>query len=112
MALEVLQFTAWEIVDQFARGDYDSIIQRCIKSRLTSNDLHKVISDYGGRLMSAPKGAYQKLDAVQVKDAAIPTWSVRVPLWTEDGRSDLTLELTIALGAGNPTVELDDLHVL
>jgi hypothetical protein len=72
-----------------------------------------VVRDYGRKLVSPPADAYNNLDAVQVKGAAVPTWSVRAPLWTEEqGRSDLTLELTIAVRLGAPSVELDELRVL
>jgi hypothetical protein len=101
------------MVDQLTRGDYESLVKRCAKSRLTDNDLRAIIRDYGRKLVSPPADAYQTLDAVPVKDAVVPTWSIRAPLWTEtEGRSDLTLELTVALGSGEPSVELDDLHVL
>lgn len=104
---------AREMVQLLARGGYESAVRRCVKSRLTSDDLHTVIRDYGRRLVSPPEDAYNKLDAVQVKGVTVPTWSVRVPLWTEEeGRSDLTLELTIALGSGVPSIEMDDLEVL
>jgi hypothetical protein len=80
---------------------------------LTSDDLRTAIRDYRRKLVPSPADAYDKFDAVQVKGAAVPTWSVGVSLWTEaEGRSDLTLELTIALGSGAPDIELDDLHVL
>jgi hypothetical protein len=101
------------MVDRLARGDYESAIRVCIKSRLTSDDLRILIRDYGRKLVSPPAEAYSKLDAIQVKDTSVPTWSVRAPLWTEEeGRSDLTLELTIALVSGVPDIELDDLRVL
>lgn len=112
MALEVLRSTVWEMVDLIARKDYESAVKRCMKSRLTSDDLRIVIHDYARTLMSPPVNAYDSLDAVEVKGAAVPTWSVRAPLWTEEeGRSDLTLELTIAVGPDAPSVELDDLRV-
>jgi hypothetical protein len=113
MSADNLRSIALEVVDLLVREDYDSLAQRCAKSRLTPSDLRAVIRDYGRKLASPPIDAYEGLDAVQVKGAAVPTWSVRVPLWTEEeGRSDLTLDLTIALGQGAAAVELDDLHVL
>jgi hypothetical protein len=113
MSLDALQSVARELVDKLALGDYELLVERCAKSNLTSDDVRKLIRDYGRRFVSPPDDAYKKLDAVQVKGAAVPTWSVRVPLWTEEeGRSDLTLELTIALRPDGPSFELDDLHVL
>jgi hypothetical protein len=113
MSVEVLRAIASEVAEQLVRGDFDRVVARCETSRLSSEDLASVIADYGKTLMPAPREAYDALDAVRVKGAAMPTWSVRIPLWTrEEGRSDLTVELTIVLGEGTPRIELDDLHVL
>ena len=113
MSLDVLRFTARKIVDQLAHGDIELLLSQCAKSRLTCEDLHRIIRNYGRNLVPPPSDDVETLDAIEVKGATLPTWSVRVPLWTkEEGRSDLTLELTIAVGTGNPIVELEDLHVL
>lgn len=52
--------------------------------------------------------------APSVRGAGLPTWSVDVPPWSaEEGRSGVTLQLTIWAGAhGEFDVEVDDLHVL
>jgi hypothetical protein len=51
---------------------------------------------------------------VEIDNAVPEAWSVYLDLWTaEEGRSDLTLELTLRDSpAGIYSVELDDLHVL
>jgi hypothetical protein len=96
-----------------AQGNYEMLIQRCAKSRLTSEDVQSAIREYGRKIIEPPVNAYQSLDVVPIRNAAVPTWSVRVPLWTEEeGRSDLTLEMTISLAHDHPVIELDDLHVL
>jgi hypothetical protein len=113
MSLDVLRSLTRDLVSQLVHGEYQSVVRQCAKSRLTSDDLRAVISGYGRKLALPPANAYDDLDVVQVKDAVIPTWSVRAPLWTEEeGRSDLTLELTIAAGSDPPSIELDDLEVL
>ena len=113
MSLNILRSATREIVDRLAEGNYESAIKQCAKSRLTSDDLQTVIFDYGRTVISPPRDAYTMLDVVEVKGTAVPTWSVSAPLWTvEEGRSDLTLELTISLQADVPNIELDDLHVL
>jgi hypothetical protein len=113
MSPDALRSTALEIAGQLARGEYESVVNSCATSRLTSDDLRRAVHEYGRKLVSPPQDAYNNLDAVEVNGAATPTWSVRVPLWTEEeGRSDLTLELTISPQSAPPCVELDDLHVL
>ncbi len=113
MSFDVLRPIVQQVAGQLARGQYAQVIDRCLKSRLTADDLRAVIRNYGRKIVPPPAGAYIGLDAVQVKGAVVPTWSIRAPLWTsEEGRSDLTLEMTITLGTGSPRVVLDDLHVL
>lgn len=113
MSVEALGLIAREVVDLLVQGNYELLVRRHTESRLTSRELRAVVDRYGRKLTSPPDSAYQNVDAVEVKNAAMPTWSVRLPLWTkEEGRSDLTLELTITLSPGKPEVELDDLHVL
>ncbi len=110
---ENIGLLAHELIGELAVGNYDGLVRRCTSSRLTSDDLRTVIADYGRRLVSPPANAYQKIDAVRVANSAIPTWSVRIPVWTvEEGRSDLTLEFTVAFSDGHALVQLDDLHVL
>jgi hypothetical protein len=113
MSLDAMRSIVREMVDRLAREDYESLIQHCSKSRLTSDDLRSVVHDYGRKLVSPPSDAYKDLDSVEVNSATVPKWSIRAPVWTrEEGQSDLTLELTITLGPGEPSVELDDVHVL
>jgi hypothetical protein len=54
------------------------------------------------------------IDAVQVTAADRPAVSVNVPMWTtQEGRSDLTLGLTITQAHdGRWQARIDDLHVL
>jgi hypothetical protein len=113
MSIDFLRSIARKMVDQLVNEDYGNFVDSCVESRLTSSDLRTVIRDYGRTLMSPPPNAYMHIDVVKVNSAAVPTWSVRVPLWTkEEGRSDLTLEMTVCFGPGSPSVRLDDLQVL
>jgi hypothetical protein len=113
MSNERLRSIVEQVVQQVVRGDYDDVIRLCHKSRVTSEQLARVVHEYGRKLAMPPRDAYRRIDAVKVTTANVPTWSVRVPLWTqEEGMSDLTLELTVTLGSGEPSIELDDLHVL
>jgi hypothetical protein len=102
-----------EIIDLLAGGAYAGAVSRCTSSRLSAADLEGVIRDYGRRLVPPPPSAYDAIDVVRIEQRAVPTWSVRMPMWTsEEGRSDLTLELTVALPGPRASVELDDLRVL
>ena len=113
MSVELLQATAQSVAERLARGEYDAVVAESSASRLTADELRAVVREYGRTLVIPPETAYRDLDAVAVRGATPPTWSVRAPLWTkEEGRSDLTLELTVILNENRPSFELDDLHVL
>lgn len=103
-----------QIVELLSSGSFDAAIDKCRCSRLTSDALRECVRNYGRTLTPPPPGgALRELDAVQMRSSGHPAWSVRVPLWTrEEGRSDLTLELTVSMHGGNVEVSLDDLHVL
>lgn len=103
----------WEIVNHLSHQRYDAALHECAKSRLSTADIKRAIEEYGHKLAVPPRDAYEDVDAVEVLNRAQRTLSVRVPMWTSDeGRSDLTLELTVTLENGRLIVEFDDLHVL
>ncbi len=113
MAIDMLGEIVRAVVNRLANGDFDGATTACSISRLTAEDLRQVVHDYGRTFVEPPENAYRNLDAVAVQGSALPTWSVRAPLWSrEEGRSDLTLELTIVRDGDRWDVELDDLHVL
>lgn len=111
--IEALRAASRDIVTKLASGDYEAVVGQCVKSRLSDSDLREVICEYDRHLIEPPADAYGTLDALQIAHAPVPSWSVRVPLWTkEEGMSDLTLELTVVLDERGLQIELDDLHVL
>ena len=90
-----------EVAELIAYGDLAGVVGRCVCSRLSTQDLSRVIREYGRTPAPPPGDAYADLDAVPIRGASPPAWSVRAPLWTvEEGRSDLTLELTVSIKAG------------
>ncbi|MGN6368781.1 MAG: ankyrin repeat domain-containing protein [Phycisphaerae bacterium] len=92
---------------------YDELLEIVDKSRMTAADIAKCIRSYGRTLKLPPADAYDFIDAVAIDASATPQWSVRVNLWTvEEGKSDLTLELTVTERSPRYAVEIDDLHVL
>ena len=95
MANELEQFVR-SIAIQLADGQYEAVVNGCRTSRVAPLDFERVINEYGHKLVAPPPDAYARLDKIAVRGTAYPTWSIRAPLWTSDeGRSDLTLELKI-----------------
>ena len=109
-----LRVTLSALTDRLAQGDYEGLCRLARASRLRPADVERAVLEYGRRLVPLPLTAFQAIDVVPVSGSNPQRWSVVVPLWSkEEGRSDLSLELTLE-DADTPTysVEVDDLHVL
>jgi hypothetical protein len=81
--------------------------------RLSAGEMAKAIAEYGRTLATPPEDAFALMDVIEVRNATPRRWSITMPLWTrEEGRSDLTIELTVVEGKTGFGIELDDVHVL
>jgi hypothetical protein len=80
--------------------------------RVSANQLRDAMSAYPYRPVALPACAAELMDVVPI--AGHPAkWSVVQPLFSaEEGRSDLSLALTITQVGETFTIEVDDLHVL
>ena len=109
-----LRQTVGHLTECLARGDYTGFCGLARRSRVSPKEVDTAIREYGHRIVPLPAGAYGLLDVVAVRASIPPRWSVVVPLWTEqEGRSDLSLEITLEDVAGRDyAVEIEDLHVL
>ena len=102
-----------EVVALLARGEYTALERRTGGARLSATELREAVQAYGRRIVVPPLEATPPLDVVAVAGSRPPAWSVVVPVWTaEEGRSDLSLELTVREADGSYAVEVDDLHAL
>ncbi|HPT57777.1 MAG TPA: hypothetical protein PLK42_13930 [Casimicrobium sp.] len=103
-----------ELVALFAAGKFEDALRRAPRSRVTAEQLRGAVNAYGRSLVALPAEGYELIDCVEVRGSNPTEWSVVVPLFTrEEGRSDLSLELSMFEGAaGSYSVEIDDIHVL
>lgn len=110
---EQLRQPVREIVELLAAGKYAEVEALTGGIRLSAQEMAKAIVDYGRQLVIPPEEAFGLMDVVEVRNVQPPRWSVTMPLWTrEEGRSDLSLELTVVGGQKGCGVELDDIHAL
>lgn len=102
------------LVALMSAGDFDEVLRRAPDSRVNAAQLRKAVNDYGRILVPLPAEGYELIDYVEVLGSSPLQWSVVVPLFTqEEGRSDLSLEMSIFGQAnGGYNVEVDDIHVL
>ncbi len=96
------------------RGEYAALEALTGGRRLTADQMRAAVVDYGRSLVLPPEGRFIPRSVVDIEGSQPERWSVYVDLWTaEEGRSDLTLELTLSDSSGGLYgVEIDDLHVL
>jgi hypothetical protein len=101
------------VVDFLIAEHYQGIIRLTNGAGMNANEITEAIQTYDRKLVTLPPEAFDLMDIVEVKNANPKQWSVWIPLWTkEEGRSDLTLQLTITQGDNGFNVEVDDIHVL
>ncbi len=108
-----------EMMGFLAQHDYAGMVAHCFRSRLTAADIESAVHDYGRTIIEPPDEAYDYADTIAIEAADDSTYSVNMPVWTaEEGRSDLTLQLTVGWRQATPDkpytihIDLDDLHVL
>jgi hypothetical protein len=100
------------VVDTLVKGHFDQLEHDGRSGRLSSHELQAALHAYGRTLIPLPDEAF-RLAEVSPITGQTATWAVDVPLWTaEEGRSDLTLSLTVSDSQHGVHVEIDDLHTL
>jgi hypothetical protein len=100
------------LVEVLVEGHFDQLERDGRSGRLSSHELKKALKAYGRTIVTLPDEACDFVDVYPIKGEKA-TWAVDVPLWTaEEGRSDLTLSLTISESQNGVRLEIDDLHVL
>lgn len=99
------------LVGHLVRGEYGVLEQESAGVRLSGGQIAEEVASYGRRLIHPPQSS-SWLDVVPHSTGR--GFSVSAALWTEEeGRSDLTLLLTVRLEPhGSYRIEIDDLHVL
>jgi hypothetical protein len=108
-----LSRTIQRVVDHLISGDYPAVEALTAGQRLNAGEIERAITDYGRRLVPPPADDGPR-SVVEMEGSNPHRWSVYVDLWTsEEGRSDLTLELTLTdSGRDIYEVQVDNIHVL
>lgn len=101
------------IVDLLVDGKYQEIENITHGERLSSSDISNVIREYGHTLISPPLSAYDCIDCIRIQGTPFPSWSVVMNLWTRsEGKSDLSIQMTLTGYDEQMSVILEDIHVL
>lgn len=111
--IERLQKQVGEIISLLVEGKFGEIEALTNGMRLPAEQIKTAVDQYGRTLILPPREGFSLMDVIEIQGESPPRWSIIIPLWTEEeGRSDLTLELTLIQDDSNFKVELDDIHVL
>lgn len=110
---EELQVHVERIVQLLAERKFGQIESLTRGVRLSAQEMETALDEYGRTLVRLPRNAFKLMDIIPHHSEKASSWSVIMPLWTaEEGRSDLSLELTLIRQGDDVSIELDDIHVL
>jgi hypothetical protein len=100
--------------EMLVEGKYADLAVLTGGIRLSADEIRAAASGYPYALRPWPPGHPMFIDAVEVVQSRPRAWSVRADAFTtEEGRSDLSMELTVIESqSGELTVQFDNLHVL
>lgn len=100
-----------EFVTLLSQGEFAEIERRSGGMRLSAAELATAVAEYPYSLEEPPAASTELWEVYELSDDT--GWAVVVPLWTrEEGRSDLSLDLTVRrAAAGLFRVEVDGILV-
>ena len=102
-----------QVIQYLVAGKFAELESLTGGRRLSAQEMARAISDYGRKLVAPPDDAFALMDVVAVRNARPAQWSVTMSLWTrEEGRSDLSIGVTLIADTESFRIELDDIHVL
>ncbi len=108
-----LRKSVTQVLRLLVAGQFDELEVLTNGVRLSSEEIGKAVSGYGKMLVLPPEDGFRLMEIIEIKNAQPKRWSITMPLWTqEEGRSDLTMEMTVIERQEGIAVELDDIHVL
>jgi hypothetical protein len=108
MDLELKQEVA-RLVHDLAAKRYRELVVDGRGGRLSEQEMQTAITGYGRTLLPLPEEAWSLVDLYE----QVGGLALDVPLWTvQEGRSDLTLSLSVKNSMSGYTLTIDDIHVL
>jgi hypothetical protein len=100
-----------DVVHALVSREYGQLAADGRAGRLSAEELETAVRQYPGALVSLPEEAWALVEVYPLDDGTGVV--LEVPMWTaEEGRSDLTLQLTASERDGVVAVGIDGLHVL
>lgn len=102
-----------QVLALLVAGKYTELETLTHGTRLSAKEMATAVADYRRTLVMPPEDGFRLMNVIEVLNARPKRWSIAMPVWTrEEGRSDLTVEMTVIEQENGFSVELDDIHVL
>lgn len=99
------------VLSLLVAGDFQGIERLSNGERLTAKEIEDAVREYGRTLIRPPSGDFE-IEEIALRGPGLTGWSVVCELWSrEEGRSDLSLELTVLRKSDCAVVEVDNLRV-
>ncbi len=100
-----------DAVHQLIVGNYQALCRDGRAGRLTADELHDAVTGYPATLVEIPDEAFELPEPIEYSDGS--GWSLDLDLWTaEEGRSDLTLSVSIQERPEGIRLLIENLHVM
>ena len=101
-----------QVLGLLATKEYGELERLTQGVRLSAQEVAKAVADYGRTLIIPPAEAFNLMEVAQIRGSSPQRWSITMPVWTkEEGRSDLSIEMTLTDHGSGLGIEIDDLHV-
>jgi hypothetical protein len=108
-----LKTSVRELIELLVSQKYEEIERITRGIRLDAESIDRAITEYGRTLVIPPDTVFENLDVVAVNNSQPAQWSIWMNLWTvEEGKSDLSVQMTLIQQRGGYSIELDGIHVL
>jgi len=106
-----------KVIDLLVANDIRGLVRLAGGTRFSTEEdilgLERELGLYGCTLVRPPPDAFKHMSVIEVANAYPRKWAITMPLWTsEEGLSDLSLELTLIARDDGFEIELDNVHVL
>ncbi|HQW05016.1 MAG: hypothetical protein IPH05_11325 [Flavobacteriales bacterium] len=106
-----LSLVAKHVMKLLVERRFDELEAATNATRLSAEDIEGAVEDIGAALVMPPEPSWKDLRVTAVRNWP-GAYAVELHLWTANGRTPHTVELTIHTKDGQPVIELDDIIVM
>ena len=101
-----LSLVARHAMRLLVEGRLDELEEATQGVQLSASDMQEALEEIGAALVMPAEPAWRKMETQAIRNWP-GAFTVRMDLWTANGRSDSVLELTVHEKNGKPVIEVD-----